>query len=81
MNSHAQSRASLSELVLTDLTNAPMLLPLAKILALPHCKLCFRAIACGCHMLQSLQTLYWVMPALEDIVVEGSGRAKAFEEP
>ena len=39
----------------------------------------FRSGACGCPFL-NLQTSYWVMPALENVVVEGGGRAKAFEE-
>jgi hypothetical protein len=35
--------------------------------------------ACGCPFL-NLQTSYWVMRVLENIVVEGGGCAKAFEE-
>lgn len=38
-----------------------------------------RAGACGCIFL-NLQTSYWAMPALENIVVEGGGRARVFEE-
>jgi hypothetical protein len=69
---------SLSELVLTGLMPHAALrqdrVPLRALRTLR-----FRAGACGCPFL-NLQTSYWVMPALENIVVEGGGRAKAFEE-
>jgi hypothetical protein len=37
-----------------------------------------RAGACGCPFV-NLQTSYWAMPKLENVVVEGGGRAKVFE--
>ncbi|KAF8492012.1 hypothetical protein F5888DRAFT_1619322 [Russula emetica] len=69
---------SISELVLTGLMPHSALrqdrVPLRSLRTLR-----FRAGACGCPFI-NLQTSYWVMPALENIVVEGGGRAKAFEE-
>jgi hypothetical protein len=37
-----------------------------------------RAGACGCPFV-NLQTSYWAVPKLENVVVEGGGRAMAFE--
>lgn len=69
---------SLSELVLTGLMpHAALRQDRIALRALRTLR--FRAGACGCPFL-NLQTSYWVMPALENIVVEGGGRAKAFEE-
>lgn len=69
---------SLSELVLTGIMpHAALRQDRIPLLALRTLR--FRAGACGCPFL-NLQTSYWLMPALENIVVEGGGRAKAFEE-
>ena len=69
---------SLSELVLTGLMPHAALRQ-DRIVLHALRTLRFRAGACGCPFL-NLQTSYWVMPALENIVVEGGGCAKAFEE-
>lgn len=69
---------SLSELVLTGpMPHAALRQDRIRLPALRTLRL--RAGACGCPFLD-LQISYWAMPALENVVVEGGGRAKAFEK-
>ena len=70
---------SLSELVLTGrMPHAALRQDRISLRALRTLR--FRAGACGCPYLD-LQTSFWEMPALENIVVEGGGgRSKAMDE-
>ena len=70
---------SLSELVITGtMPHSAVRQDRIPLLALRTLRFC--AGACGCPFV-NLQASYWVMPALENIIVEGGPRAKTFEEP